>query len=269
MSLRGPHHRRNTRRRALWLFAALLAVSMLATRFQLVAPAALSTGITPVTRAFLTGADNLQAAYDTVMSERDLRGRAAELQRQNDVLRGRNEALTREVERLRQVTRIIATQAPNVLGIASIIKVDPSPLLARLTINRGAAEGVRERMPVTVPAGLVGQVVAVASHEATVLTLADPESAVGVTLEGNRGGRGMAFGAPPDRLRAEFSLNVPLKVGDVLVTSSLGGVFPVGIRVGTIEKVLPLGPNDVSRTAIIRPAVDINAAEDVTVLGGL
>ena len=171
--------------------------------------------------------------------------------------------------RLRQVTQIIASQSPSVVGIAQVTGVDPSPLLSRLTINKGAGQGLRARMPVTVPAGLVGQTVEVSSSSAVVLALADPESRVGVTLAGNKGGRGLAFGAPPDRLRAQFSLGTDIKVGDELVTSSLGGVFPVGIRVGRVELVLPLGPNDVNRSVIVKPAVDVNLTEDVTVLGGL
>ncbi|MFC4455711.1 rod shape-determining protein MreC [Deinococcus sonorensis] len=256
-------------RRAALLYLLLLALSMVALRFQLVAPASLSSGIAPLTRAFLEGAANIRFAYNTLVRDRDLSQRYYTLQQQNDVLRQRNELLSREVARLRQVTQIIATQAPNVVGIAQVTAVDPSPLLSRLTLNKGAADGLRVRMPVTVPSGLVGQVVQVTSESAVVLSLVDPESRVGVTLARNKGGRGLAFGAPPDRLRAEFSLGVDIRPGDVLVTSSLGGVFPVGIKVGTVERVLPLGPNDVNRTVIVKPAVDVNLTEDVTVLGGL
>ncbi|ADV68010.1 rod shape-determining protein MreC [Deinococcus maricopensis] len=256
-------------RRAALLFLGLLGVSMVTTRFQVVAPAAVTAGVAPVNRVFLQGARNLRQAYVTLVEERNLAARYHELRAQNDVLRERNEQLQREVSRLRQVESIRATQAPNVVGIAQVVAVDPSPLLSRLTVNRGAANGVRVRMPVTVPAGLIGQVVNVSAQEAVVLALTDPESRIGVTLARNRGGRGIAVGQPPDRLKARFSLNVPVKVGDALVTNSLGGVFPVGIRVGTVEKVLPLGPNDVMRTVVVKPAVDASVVEDVTVLGGL
>ncbi|WP_425147086.1 rod shape-determining protein MreC [Deinococcus sp.] len=255
--------------RSLLLYAALLGLSMVATRFQVVAPLALSSAVQPVTRAFLIGADNLRRAYAALVTERDLSRQNADLQRQNDSLRQSGELLQREVARLRQVTQIMATQAPSVVGIAQVTGVDPSPLLSRLTINKGASAGIRQRMPVTVPAGLVGQITEVSARSAVVLALVDPESRVGVTLARNKGGRGMAFGSPPDRLRAQFSLGVQIRPGDVLVTSSLGGVFPVGIKVGTVERVLPLGPNDLNQTVLVRPAVDVNVVEDVTVLGGL
>ncbi|WP_229775895.1 rod shape-determining protein MreC [Deinococcus ruber] len=259
----------NVWRRSLLIYAALMVLSMIATRFQIVAPLALTSGIQPITRAFLVGASNLSKAYDTLVKERDLSSRLAVLQKQNDVLRQQNELFQREVSRLRQVTQVMATQAPSVVGIAQVTEVDPSPLLSRLTINKGASAGLRQRMPVTVPAGLVGQVVEVSSNNAVVLALSDPESRVGVTLARNKGGRGLAFGSPPDRLKAQFSLGVNVKPGDVLVTSSLGGVFPVGIKVGTVEKVFPIGPNDVNQTVLVKPTVDVNLVEDVTVLGGL
>ena len=256
-------------RRSLLLYAALLALSMVATRFQLVAPLALTSGVQPITGAFLAAAHNLQRAGEYLNGERDLGTRNAALKKQNDLLRQQSELLQREVARLRQVTQVMATQAPSVVGIAQVTEVDPSPLLSRLTINRGASAGLRVRMPVTVPAGLVGQVIEVSAANAVVLALADPESRVGVTLAQNKGGRGLAFGSPPDRIKAQFSLGVQVKPGDVLVTSSRGGVFPVGIRVGTVEKVFPIGPNDVNQTVLVKPAVDVNLVEDVTVLGGL
>ncbi len=274
MSLQGPKRFQKQSaglvwRRAALMYLPLMALSMVATRFQVVAPLALTSGVQPVTRAFLVGAQNVTHAYTTLVDDRDLSARYSTPRQQNDVLRQRNELLQREVSRLRQVTQITATQAPSVVGIAQVTAVDPSPLLSRLTINKGSAQGLRLRMPVTVPAGLIGQVVEVTSGNAVVLALVDPESRVGVTLARNKGGRGLAFGAPPDRMKAQFSLGVDVKVGDEIVTSSLGGVFPVGIKVGTVERVLPLGPNDVNRQVIVKPAVDVNVVEDVTVLGGL
>ena len=256
-------------RRLLLVYALLFAVSMVATRFQVVAPAALRSTTVPITRISVTVADNLRHAYDSLVHERTLAHDNANLRKQNDVLRQRNELLSREAARLKQLDVITRTQAPNAVGIAQVVAVSPSPLMARLTLNLGRNAGVRVRMPVTVPGGLIGQVTDVADTQSTVVALVDPESSVGVSLDGNKGGRGLAQGLPPDRMRAEFSRSVPIKVGDVLVTNSLGGVFPVGIRVGTVEKVLPLGPNDLNSVVIVKPSVDVGVVEDVTILEGL
>ncbi|MDV6374654.1 rod shape-determining protein MreC [Deinococcus arenicola] len=251
------------------VFAGLLLLSMVLTRFQVVPPTALRSVTAPISLVGLVVADNLRRAVLSVNDRRDLRAVNASLQAENDVLRQRNEVLNREAARLKQLEIITGTQAPNAVGIAQVIAVDPSPLLSRLTLNRGTRDGVRIRMPVTVPGGLVGQITGVSASTATVVSLVDPESTVGVTLQNGGGGRGLAHGVPPDSLRAEFSRGVPIKEGDVLVTSSLGGVFPVGVRVGKVQQVLPLGPNDVNRSVIIKPAVDLGVVEDVTILEGL
>lgn len=256
-------------RRLLLVYAGLLFVSMVATRFQVVSPTALRSGTAWITRTGVVIADNLRHAYQTIMHEREMASEVETLRKQNDVLRQRNEVLTRDIARFKQLEQITQTQAPNAVGIAQVVAVDPSPLLARLTLNLGENAGVRVHMPVTVPGGLVGQVSGVSATKSTVIALVDPESRVGVTLQGNKGGRGLAYGLPPDRLRVEFSGSVPVKVGDVLVTNSLLGVYPVGIRVGKVEKVLPLGPNDLNRTVIVKPAVDVGVVEDVTILEGL
>jgi rod shape-determining protein MreC len=259
----------NQRSRAALLYAGLLLLSLVLTRFQVASPATLRSATAPLNRVGVVTADNLRRAYTTLTEERKLGRDLDRAEAENASLRERNELLTREVTRLRQLQKITETQAPNVLGIAQVVAVDPSPLLARLTLNRGSRHGVRVRMPVTVPGGLVGQVVAVAPTECTVVALVDPESSVGVTLQGSKGGRGLAHGSPPDRMKAQFSRGVPLKKGDMLVTSSLGGLYPVGIPVGRVEEVLPLGPNDVNRTVIVKPAVDVGVIEDVTILEGL
>lgn len=249
------------------VYGALLVISMVLTRLQVVAPSAVMSATAPVLRLGVVAADNIRNAYTGITEQRHLARDVSALKSANDALRQKNELLTLEVARLRQVVQITATQAPNAVGIAQVVAVDPSPLLARLTLNKGSAEGIKVRMPVTVSGGLVGQVIAVSSHQSTVVSLVDPESSVGVTLMGNRGGRGIAVGSPPDRLRVQFSAGVSVQPGDVLVTSSLGGVYPVGIRVGKVEKVLPIGPNEVTRTVIVKPSVDVGAVEDVTVLG--
>ncbi|WP_027481988.1 rod shape-determining protein MreC [Deinococcus pimensis] len=258
----------NAWRRLALVYLGLLFLSMVSTRFQVVPPLALSSGVLPVTRVFDGAADHVRGAYETLVNDRDARHRLEVLRDQNEVLRGRNDVLERENARLREAAQIRATQFPGPVSVASVVMVDPSPLLSRLTVDKGARDGVRRFMPASVPSGLVGQVTGVAANTAVVTTILDPESRVGVTLRG-KGGRGLAVGAPPDRLRATFPLTVDVKVGDTVLTSSLGGVYPVGIKVGTVERVEQVGPNDVNRTVIVKPSADVSTLEEVALLEAL
>ena len=254
---------------AVVMYGLLLLLSIVMMRFQTLAPSALGSATAPLSRVAMVAADNVRGSIAGITEQRRTKAEVNSLMQKNQELKQQNELLTVELNRLRQITQITSTQAPNAVGIAQVVDVTPSPLLARLKLNRGSADGLRVHMPVTVPAGLVGQVIEVSARQSTVIALVDPQSSVGVTLSGGRGGRGLAVGSPPNRLKAEFSLGVAIKVGDVLVSSSLGGVYPVGIRVGTVEKILPVGPNDVTRTVIVKPAVDVGGLTDVTVLGAL
>lgn len=260
-------------RRLALAYLGLLFLSMVATKFQVTPPLAVTGMVLPVTELFDGAADHLRGAYTALVEDRDLARRVHETERQNEVLRGRVGALERENRRLRQAAQIAATQSPSLVTVAAVVKVDPSPLLSRLTLNRGERDGVRRFMPATVPAGLVGQVTEVDGGGAVVTTILDPDSRVGITVAGPdgkpKGGRGLAVGAPPDRMRGKLPLTVDVKVGDQILTSNLGGVYPDGIKVGTVEKVLPPGPNDVYRFIVIKPAADISTLEDVALLAAL
>jgi len=58
----------------------------------------------------------------------------------------------------------------------------------------------------------------------------------------------------------------PVVVGDLIETSSRGGLFPQGVLVGVVEEVLPPDPNELRRAYIVRPAVDIATLREVVLL---
>ncbi|MBB6097114.1 rod shape-determining protein MreC [Deinobacterium chartae] len=254
-----------TWRRLGLVYLALLVLSMLLTRFLPPAPLALSSGVAPLTGVVDRIAANLRGAWNAVVFERDLKLENARLRATNEELEAQNRRLKLDLERYKKAAQILESQSPGLLTVASVTAIDPSPLLSRLTVNAGAERGVTRFMPATVPAGLVGLVVEVNRTSAVVLTLVDPEFRAGVTLEG-KGGTGTAIGAPPDRLRVEFSKNVDVQVGDTVQTASIGGVYPAGIKIGTVENVLPLGANATTRTVIVKPAVDVSTLQEVGLL---
>jgi rod shape-determining protein MreC len=127
-------------------------------------------------------------------------------------------------------------------------------------------DGVLLNMPVTVPEGLVGIITNVSPHNAVVRTVLDPQSRVGVTVRG-RGGQGIAVGEVGGRIRVtDFIAEKPVEVGDKVETSSYGGLFPNGVLVGTVEQVLPPNPNELRRSFIVQPAVDLSTLSEVVLL---
>lgn len=250
------------------IYVALLLLSLLLTRFAPPAPLALSSGIAPATRIIDRGALSIRLWVDNILLEHQLNAKYQMLKTDYAKLKEEYRQQQRELSQLRQAVQIRATQSPALLTLAPIESFDPSPLLSRFTISIGNDKGVTRAMTATVPQGLVGQVIEVSRNKSVVLTLVDPDSRVGVTVAG-RSANGTAFGMAPDRLRAEFPRNAQLQVGDLVSTGSIGGVYPSGIPIGTIESIQPLGENATTRSVIVKPAVDFSNLEEVALLQAL
>src|SRR5690554_6402332 len=138
--------------------------------------------------------------------------------------------------------------------LAPILDVDLDPTRQRLMLNAGTRAGVRRGQAVIDAGGLVGQVIEATPTTAVVLLLTDPDHAVPVAVA-RTGVRLVAYGTGrSDMLELR---NVPLssdvRAGDVLITSGLGGRFPAGFPVGTIDSLRP----DDSRAFLVG---DVDAA---------
>ena len=112
----------------------------------------------------------------------------------------------------------------------------------------------------------MGQITQVTPAHATVLLLTDPDHAVPVVVASS-GVRLIAYGrGRSDQLElADIPLNSGVKVGDVVVTSGLGGRFPAGFPVGTITA---LRPDDSHAFLVgdVRPAAQLDRGRDVLLL---
>ena len=150
--------------------------------------------------------------------------------------------------------------------LAPILNVDLDPTRQRLLLDAGSAQGVRVGQSVIDAGGLLGQIVAVTPGTSTVLLLTDLDHAVPVSIS-RTGVRLIAYGiGRSDRLELR---NIPVssdvEVGDVVVTSGLGGRFPPGFPVGTIAG---LHPDDSHAFLIgeLVPAAQLDRGRDVLLL---
>ncbi|ROQ30827.1 rod shape-determining protein MreC [Gallaecimonas pentaromativorans] len=122
--------------------------------------------------------------------------------------------------------------------VAEVMTVDSDPFSLQIMINRGRSDGVYEGQPVLDAQGLIGQVVSVGPSSARVLLITDATHAVPVRVARN-GIRAIAAGTGQ---LDELSLShVPhrsdIKVGDLLLSSGLGGRFPEGYPVAKVTSV--------------------------------
>ncbi|EKO3581394.1 rod shape-determining protein MreC [Vibrio metschnikovii] len=122
--------------------------------------------------------------------------------------------------------------------VAEVMGVDTSPYRHQVVIDKGRVDGVYEGQPVINEKGIVGQVTFVAAHNSRVLLLIDSNSAIPVQNIRNDI-RVIASGnGQTDEIQLEhIATSTDMNVGDMLVTSGLGGIYPEGYPVAYIAEV--------------------------------
>jgi rod shape-determining protein MreC len=143
----------------------------------------------------------------------------------------------------------------------------PDPYLKRVLINKGSMEGVFIGQPVLDASGLMGQVVEVEALTSWVLLITDPQHATPVQIERN-GVRAIASGTR-DSLHMLTLNNIPntedIEVGDLLVTSGLGGRFPPGYPVGVVSSVIH-DPGQPFAQVLAVPRAQINRSRNLGIV---
>jgi len=168
-----------------------------------------------------------------------------------------------ENERLRRLLDFKEAQEIATLP-ARVIAEDATSWFRTITIDKGAEQGVVEGMPVVAAEGVVGRVVRSSPRYARVLLITDASSAVASLLQGNRA-RGISRGKG-ERLVFDFVLRQEeVRVGDRVVTSGMGGVFPKGLIVGDVKTVNRQEFGLFQAIEVI-PAVDFSHLEEVLIL---
>ena len=193
-------------------------------------------------------------------------------------LREENLLLKRENERLlvwkEAATRLAATNQ----SLQTLLNFKPEPNLRSITtrviansggafvrsvvVNAGESEGVRKGQAAVSGAGLAGRVALAGYQSARVLLITDINSRVPVLI-GERRDRAILAGDNSVMPRLTFlPVNATVKLGDGVVTSGHGGVFPPGLQVGKIAE----GPEGDIR---VRPAVALERLEFIRLIDSI
>jgi rod shape-determining protein MreC len=200
------------------------------------------------------------ALVDVESENERLREQVAKLEQENLQFR---EALvvSGQLQRIAQMRRDF--EVP--LLPAQVVGQDASTWSQALLLDRGRTSQVRAGMPVIVDQGLVGLMSATTLHAGRAMLVLDRRSAVDAMIQRSRA-RGLVRGLGGDEL--EFSFMVrgdDVQVGDDVISSGVGGVYPKGIRVGTVVSV-KADRDLLLHTARVKPAVDFGRLEQVFVV---
>lgn len=174
------------------------------------------------------------------ISSEGLRGEHEELQTEYVKLKSRLqklESLERENEALRHLLDAAEKVRDKVL-MAELIEVSLDPYTHKILVDRGLRDGTHIGQPVFDPTGVMGQVTQVMPFTSAVTLITDPGHATPVQVRRN-GLRAVAFGTGnSDRLRISYLSQIAdIKVGDVMLSSGLGGRFPTGYPVAKVISV--------------------------------
>ena len=185
------------------------------------------------------------------------------VKRLNERVVANNEALVANA-RLKALLDLKGTLDAPSLAV-SVIGEDSSAWFKTLVVDRGSSDGLAEGMPVLAAGGAVGRLVKVAPHSSRVLLLTDHASAIAALVQRSRA-RGVVRGMGSGRCTMEFTVkDEDVKVGDSVVSSGVGGVFPKGVPICEVTMVKK-GEYGIFQTIEVRPMVDLGKLEEMLVL---
>jgi rod shape-determining protein MreC len=217
-----------------------------------------------VTAATIHGVTSIWQDY---VDLRTLREENKRLQFEASTLKRRLDQLQEQALETQRLQRLLAMRDNSQAEFltARVVGKDATNWFKTILLDCGSMEGVRRNQPVLAPNGLVGRVVEVTPTSARVQLFTDPVSAVGGLIQRTRV-TGIVSGNLGAGARVRYlPLMGDVVVGEEVVTSGMGGVFPKGIpigRVATVERKSGI----LFQEATLTPAVDLSRLEEVLIL---
>ncbi|MDM8542301.1 rod shape-determining protein MreC [Desulfococcaceae bacterium HSG7] len=148
---------------------------------------------------------------------------------------------------------------------AEVIGKDPSRWYKTVIIDKGTKDKIVKGSAVVAPLGVAGQVIETLPHYSKVQLMTDRNSSVDAVVQ-KQGARGIVKGDGGNQCSFEYVLRKHhIKVGDVIVTTGLDGVFPKGQRVGHVFGIVEHGAGNF-KELIITPYVDFENINELMVL---
>lgn len=221
--------------------------------------------MTKVTDA-IEGFTDYFTEYDRIKAENEeLRRRLAELEDRSyriDEIEKMNEWLVDYLDLAREHTEYD-------FAVANIVGREGGNYMTVFTLDVGTENGVTKDMPVVTSDGIVGYVNDAGTNWCKVLTIIESASSVGAYVE-RTGEVGLLEGDFMMRTAGLCKLTYlaadsNVEVGDRVLSSGLGSIYPRGLVVGIVERV---EPDEFSRsvTAYVRPTANLEELSRVMII---
>jgi rod shape-determining protein MreC len=204
----------------------------------------------------------------------NLTGRAALLE-ENARLREKQVFISAQLQKLttleaenRRLRSLLesAVNTPERVLIAELLAVDFDPYRHHILLNRGRQHGIYVGQPVLDQQGVIGQIIQADLLTSTAILITDPNHALPIQIN-RTGARTLALGTGHfQKLELpHIPNNEDVKVGDLLVTSGMGGRFPRGYPVGTVTQV-EFDPGSPFAHIVAKPVAQLDRIREVLLL---
>lgn len=236
----------------------------------------LNMAVSPVNRLFYSASRSLQDLYDHVFGKKATQAEVDRLTLENQALKDEVRTLKGVVGDAPYLKDEYAMQhvAGHALISAEITMSDPSPTFVRFTINKGSKDGVSKGDIVvqgvknadqSVVSGLIGQVTEVGFNYSKVSTILDQSHNISILFPSSK-----KYGVINNRDAERFygyllDAQTDVPVGEEIVTSGVGGLYPRGLYIGSVSEVT-LAQDGLTKTVSITPAVDFSKLYRVLVV---
>ncbi len=158
------------------------------------------------------------------------------------------------------------TRIPDVTAMVGRVMYRSEGLIrGDLVIDRGSDHGVYTGAVCISSSGLVGIITSVESSSSTVVPITSPAIRVSC-ITANTGSLGILGSESGGRLRLQYvDSSADPEVGEIVLTSRFGGVYPEGLVVGRVVDISE-GGRGLDLSLAVSPAVDFERVDEVLIL---
>ena len=229
--------------------------------------------MTPIQKFFTNIGNGVSGFFKYFSDIDDMNAEIEALKNENAQLKtdlDKNESKSLENEELRRLLAMKEAYPELELEAAEIVGRDPSNWYNTFTIDKGAVDGVLVNQAViSVNKSLVGRKSEVGTTWARVVTINKPGNAAGAEVV-RSGEYGVIEGNPSNLndgncILSLLSKNANIIVGDKIVTSGRGGIYPKGLTVGKVVEIRP-DVQGISQYAVVTPEADVDKLKAVMII---
>jgi rod shape-determining protein MreC len=189
------------------------------------------------------------------------------LKKKVDILENERNRLLEEVQATRRLKEFLGFKKERQLSLvaAEIIGTDTYGWTKTFFLGKGLDEKLVRNMAVVTPHGIVGKILEVRSDTSKMLLATDPRFRVDALIQRTRT-KGIIEGNGSERLILKYIRQLDdVKIGDKIISSGFGGIFPKGLVVGTVVKV-ENGEDNFFKYIEVAPEANFKRLEEVFII---